>query len=53
MEQVELLASGYEWECPVCDDEVVHLEDCIPKNGQVECLRCNSDFLVSESLHAL
>lgn len=53
LEQVDLLASGYEWECPVCEDGATHTEDCIPKDGKVACLRCNSDFLVSEPLHAL
>jgi len=48
MESVELIASGYEWECPEC--EWLNLE--IEITEIVTCTKCNKRFKVDNFYHA-
>ena len=48
MESVELIASGYEWECPEC--EWLNLE--IEITEFVTCEHCKEKFKVTEYYHA-
>ena len=48
MEEVELIASGYEWVCPNCDTYVEEIE--ILKF--VLCPECEKEFGVFEYYHA-
>ena len=48
LEQVELIASGYEWTCPNCDHLNREIE--IPKS--VICASCNTKFTVWTADHA-
>ncbi|GAH03363.1 unnamed protein product [marine sediment metagenome] len=50
METVNLIASGYEWECPECD--AVVLEDEIPKDRIVNCITCGGKFEIGIIDHA-
>ena len=45
---VELIASGYEWNCPECETFNTEIEI----TEHVECDNCNQVFFVSESYHA-
>jgi DNA-directed RNA polymerase subunit RPC12/RpoP len=46
--KVDLIASGYEWICPICLTQ--HRE--IEARAKVVCKTCNHDFLVGEVHHA-
>jgi uncharacterized protein YbaR (Trm112 family) len=46
-EQVGLIASGYEWICPLCDQFNKEIEI----NEQVTCKRCKRVFPVSDYSH--
>ena len=48
LESVELIASGYEWECPEC--EWLNLE--IEITEIVTCMKCNKKFRVDNHYHA-
>ena len=48
MQQVELIASGYEWECPEC--EILNKETEI--TYYVTCKNCKTKFIVSDYFHA-
>jgi len=50
LENVELMASGYEWTCPYCP-YVVNKENEITET--VTCRKCKRIFNVSEYEHAL
>ena len=47
-ETVDLIASGYEWVCPQCDQ--LNLEDTIP-NGSVWCKACGGNFQQGDHDH--
>ena len=47
-ETVELIASGYEWECPHC--VTLNKEIEIPK--KVKCSECGKEFEVDNADHA-
>ena len=47
-EDVELIASGYEWECPNC--QRVNTEVCAP--ASVRCKLCNRIYKTTEPAHA-
>ena len=49
MNKVQLLASGYEWTCPFCND----LQEEIEANDTVVCSECNKEFEVIELHHAM
>ena len=46
---VELIASGYDWVCPVCD----HSNHEIEVTEYVVCSKCSCGFPVSEYHHAI
>lgn len=48
METVDLIASGYEWTCPNCDD----LNKEIGIAETVTCNNCNAAFEVAQTDHA-
>lgn len=48
LEQVNLIASGYEWTCPKC--EILHTEIEVTKT--VYCFRCKKYYEVGEVHHA-
>jgi len=48
MPEIDMIASGYEWVCPLCD--IVHNEDA-PKD-EVACSKCDTTFTVGEVHHA-
>lgn len=48
LESVELIASGYEWTCPHCDN----LNREIELNEEVECEECGRTFSTGEAHHA-
>jgi len=48
MQQVELIASSYEWTCPKCG--MLNTEIEIPEI--VMCIKCNCEFEVVEYYHA-
>lgn len=50
MEQVDLIASGYEWVCPNC--ELLNKEIEIPHSERVECNNCGEKYEVSGHFHA-
>lgn len=47
-ETVELIAAGYEWNCPTCD----HLNKEIEILNTVTCRACERQFQVTEYDHA-
>lgn len=52
LDQVEIVASGYEFECPKCSTYNTLVE--IPIDGRaVECRKCKTRFSVSEADHAI
>jgi len=53
MEEVNLIASGYEWICPHC--ETLNEEIEIPSDGLLECQNdeCREISQLSEYHHAL
>jgi transposase-like protein len=51
LEEVEIIASGYEFDCPECD--AYNTLAAIPSYGMaVECRSCHKQFAVGESHHA-
>ena len=50
MDTVDLIASGYEWTCPICGRLVK--EDCILESRIVVCPRCDSQFEIGIIDHA-
>jgi len=48
MQQVELIASGYEWECPECS----MLNTEIEIKEIVMCIKCDNIFEVTDFYHA-
>ncbi len=48
MESVEIIASGYEWECPCCEK----LNKEIETTETVICDGCNKEYEVSDRHHA-
>ncbi|KKM00236.1 hypothetical protein LCGC14_1806430 [marine sediment metagenome] len=48
---VDIIASGYEWTCPVC--EVLHRFIAYPHNEHVHCPQCNNTFHVDPPEHAM
>jgi phage FluMu protein Com len=49
MDSVELIASGYEWECPKC--KVLNTE--IEVTEKVKCSSCKVEFEVEDYYHAI
>jgi hypothetical protein len=50
--KVEVIASGYEWMCPVCDSYNTLI--AVPKYGvAVQCIKCQQRLAVDEVMHAL
>lgn len=49
MDSVELIASGYEWECPECET----LNKEIGVTEKVICGKCIAEFEVEEYYHAI
>ena len=47
-DSVELIASGYEWECPHCDTLIKEIE--IPET--VMCSECRKEYEVDTTDHA-
>ena len=45
---IELIASGYEWICPVCENFQKEIET----SCKVTCKKCNRTFEVSNIHHA-
>lgn len=51
LESVDIIASGYEFNCPNCDTNNTLI--AIPKYGTaIECHSCHEKFAVSEALDA-
>jgi len=50
LQDVDFIASGYEWICPKCD--FIHRPIEIPRSRTVHCSRCNTDYSVQEIHHA-
>lgn len=48
-DEIELIASGYDWICPNCD-EMNHI---IEVNEKVTCTNCKKEFEVYDYYHAL
>ncbi len=49
MSKVELVASGYEWQCPECG--VVGYESIVPADGHVVCAQCGGVFPIEKAHH--
>jgi len=49
MESVDLIASGYEWICPHCDNLNKEIE--IPRD-EVLCDKCYNTFKINDVHHA-
>lgn len=47
-ESIEMIASGYEWACPRCQE----LNHEIEVADRVECRHCRKSFPVSDYFHA-
>jgi len=47
--QVELIASGYEWECPAC--ECLNLIAEYPCEQKVKCQKCGEEFTAALPEH--
>ena len=50
LEEVELIASGYEWICPKCGGFNTHYE--IPPGDIIECRFCKTKFKIKDFFHA-
>jgi len=50
LSSVDLIASGYEWECPECGGWIVDNE--IPEDRIVECSICRKKFEIGIINHA-
>lgn len=48
-EEVDLIASGYEWTCP--RDNALNHEIEIPTHGVVTCLKCGGEFPINSDVH--
>ena len=48
---VDLIASGYDWNCPKCGSD--HTCNEVPRQRQVTCGNCNTVFLVGDYHHAV
>lgn len=48
LEQIFLIASGYEWECPNC----AHLNREIEITAKVTCSNCSNEYAVMDADHA-
>jgi hypothetical protein len=48
MEKINLIASGYEWECPKCKNFQREIEATLT----VTCKECKNTFEVDEVYHA-
>ena len=48
MERIELIASGYEWTCPRCDE----FNEEIEVKEEVCCRKCGKEFEVLDHYHA-
>lgn len=48
MQQVDMIASGYEWTCPVCD----HLNSEFEILEKVTCVECGETYEVNSVEHA-
>lgn len=48
LECIDLIASGYEWECPNCET----LNKEIEVTKRVTCARCKSVFVTNSPEHA-
>lgn len=48
-EGVELIASGYEWVCPICEtfNQVIEVSEV------VKCKKCQLEFTVKDYYHAI
>ena len=49
-EEVDMIASGYEWICPKC--ETFHQVIEIPKVEEATCKKCHEQFQIGEPFHA-
>jgi len=45
---IDVIASGYEWECPNCDKLNTEMEIY----NEVQCVKCNNKYTVDEAHHA-
>ncbi len=54
MEEVELIASGYEWTCPNCGqmNKEMETKDKVQCHGDEFTRGCGMKFKVSEAIHA-
>ncbi len=50
-ESVEIIASGYEWTCPVC--EILHKIIEVPHDEHVHCPQCGNTFHTDFPNHAM
>lgn len=48
---VDIIASGYEWTCPVC--EILHKIIEYPRSGHVHCECCGNTFHTDLPEHAM
>lgn len=48
---VDLVASGYEWTCPLCDKG--NTEIALPRDGRVSCSFCDAEFTIGSFNHAM
>jgi uncharacterized protein (DUF983 family) len=48
MPKVDMIASGYEWECPECETENHEIE----VTEKVHCMGCGADFDTNPPEHA-
>lgn len=48
MESVDIIASGYEWVCPICE----HYNEEIEITEKVTCVGCNEIFETNPPEHA-
>lgn len=49
MEHVDIIASGYEWDCPNCE----HLNLVIEVTDVVECDECHNLYATNPTEHAV
>ncbi|KKM71892.1 hypothetical protein LCGC14_1426110 [marine sediment metagenome] len=49
MKTVDLIASGYEWECPECE----YLNDEIEVTEKVTCPGCGNEYETNPPEHAI
>ena len=51
MEKIDLIASGYEWICPKCNQFNKEIE--VPGNETVKCEFCLTKYKVADYGHAI